>query len=111
MGLKLRQRIERRIARKIIQSALATGYAVSINDGEETTVKRSRKLAPCMRALFTTDEDRIYLHHDGNESAFSWIYLVYGNDGWDVINDYTTNIENLLKPVFAYADTQEKLYS
>lgn len=34
-----------------------------------------------------------------------WVRFVYGNDGWDVMSDYTTNLESVLAPINAYADT------
>lgn len=35
----------------------------------------------------------------------AWVRFVYGNDGWDVICDYTTNLETVLQPIIDYADT------
>jgi hypothetical protein len=34
----------------------------------------------------TTDEDYLHLHPPVGRK--SWVRLVYGNDGWDVICDY-----------------------
>ena len=35
--------------------------------------------------------------------------LIYGNDGWDVVNDYTTNLEPLLAGATAEADRLEAM--
>ena len=81
--------MERRIAFKIIDMALADGHEVSVNDGEEWTVIRSKDKAELRNSLFTTDEDQIVIrHNDGDEMG--WFHLVYGNDGYDVISDHTT---------------------
>jgi hypothetical protein len=32
------------------------------------------------------------------------VRFVYGNDGYDVINDYTVDLEDVLKSVNEYAD-------
>jgi hypothetical protein len=48
------------------------------------------------------DEAVIYL--TATNRTPSWIRLVFGNDGWDVINDYTINLEEDLKSTFQLAD-------
>lgn len=34
--------------------------------------------------------ERLYVFKPGEKKPFAWVYFVYGNDGWDVISDYTT---------------------
>jgi len=88
-----RQAIERTIARRVIMDALKAGYTLSVNDGEEVTVRESVDGKAVLAALMTTDEDYLILHKDGKAG---WVRFVYGNDGWDVINDYTVSIEPVL---------------
>jgi hypothetical protein len=106
MNVKLRQTIERQIARRIVRDALAAGYSVDVHDGEEITLKRSRSLKAIMGALMTTDDDRLLFNREG-ENPFGWVYLVYGNDGWDVVNDYSTNIESLMTGAQELSDKLE----
>ncbi len=47
-----------------------------------------------MRHVRRTDEDVLHFGYDGQPSL-GWVYLVYGNDGYDVVNDYTTNLDEL----------------
>lgn len=107
MSVAARQLIEKEIARRTIQSLLEKGYAISVHDGEETTVKRSLDKKVIIEAMFTTDEDILYVHANSDTKAFGWIMFVYGNDGHDVISDYTTNLEEVLAPVNAYANAIE----
>lgn len=86
-----RQAIERRIIERLVTDAIAAGFAVSVDDGGETTVKRSRDLAEIMAAVMTTDEDHLHIHRQDSRYAFGWVRLIYGNDGWDVIADHTDN--------------------
>ena len=89
MAVFRRIMMERRIAFKIIDMALADRHEVSVNDGEEWTVIRSKDKAELRNSLFTTDEDQIVIrHNDGDKMG--WFHLVYGNDGYDVIADHTT---------------------
>lgn len=99
-----RIKTEAKIARKTVEALLAAGYAVSVNDGEETTVDRSRNINEIMAAMFSTDEDYLYAHAD---SYIGMVYFVYGNDGYEVINDYSTSLEDVMAPINAYADALE----
>lgn len=92
-NVKLRQELERRIARAIIQDALKLGYNIDVNDGEETTLRASTDVKAILRAMFTTDEDWLILHRGEKRG---WVRFVYGNDGWDVVNDYAVNLEEIM---------------
>ena len=110
---KIRQKIERRIVLAIVRELLGAGFALSVYDGEETTVKESVDFNEIKAALFTTHEDWLYTNlipervkemkeqakQNGNDPGgiplkpHGWVRLVYGNDGWDVLSDYTVNLE------------------
>ena len=83
--------VEKLIAKQCIVDLLAAGCKITVFDGEETTLVDSTDAAAILSAMFTTDED--YLHTTG---PIGWVRFIYGNDGWDVINDYTTNLEPFL---------------
>ena len=89
----LRHRHERAIAERLVTDAIAQGYQVSVNDGEGWVVKRSTDSKAIMAALFSTDEDYIRIRKDGEETSVGTFTLVYGNDGWDVIADWSYSAE------------------
>ena len=89
----LRHRHERAIAERLVTDAIAQGYQVSVNDGEAWVVKRSTDSKAIMAALFSTDEDYIRIRKDGEETSVGTFTLVYGNDGWDVIADWSYSVE------------------
>lgn len=101
-AIKARQRIEQTIALVTAQALLDAGYSLGVNDGEETTIHHSRDLDKIQDALFTTDEDWLYVYEtwgDGNTHRKSpdwWVRFVYGNDGWDVISDYSIALETVI---------------
>lgn len=100
-----RQIIEKRIANKLFSVILSKGYLISIHDGEEYVLKGSDNLVKCLKAIMSTDEDIISVSNkEGKKLAF--IYLVYGNDGYDVISDYSANelCEDIMSEVNAYID-------
>jgi hypothetical protein len=106
----MRRRIERRIVRRIVTDALAAGYLISVHDGEEIALDRSTDARAIMASLFTTDEDTLLLARPGDPLG-GWVRLIYGNDGWDVVNDYTTNLDDLMVGANKAADKLEELYS
>ena len=114
-----RQRVERSIVRRVILDALRAGYTLSVFDGEEVTLTQSTSARAVLAAPFTTDEDWLLFSRPGDSalrlttSAFfrpsinareGWVRFVYGNAGYDVISDYTTNLEDVLKGANALTD-------
>lgn len=119
--VQVRQRIEQEIALTVVDELLKAGYLLGVNDGEETTVHYSRNRGDIENALFTTDEDWLLVYEDADQDdplnvvtgteddkADWWVRLVYGNDGWDVISDYSPALEGVIgegTPVEALVDS------
>lgn len=96
MTVETRQKIEKRIARAVIKNAIGAGYALAVDNGEETT-KPSTNASAVLKAMFATDEEHLIIYRTTNGfESIGWVFLVYGNDGWDVISDYTVNLENII---------------
>lgn len=79
--------IERSIARRLIRHILAQGFVVSVCDGEETTVSKSRDERGILAALATAEID-VVSAYDNAGSFVACFYLIWGNDE-DLISDYT----------------------
>lgn len=99
-----RQAIELQVVNALLTSALAHGYAVSVdNGGDEFEISDSTNREDILKVMFDTDDE--YLHFSLNGKRKGWVWLVYGEDGWDVICDYTTNLdEDVMKPVNELVD-------
>lgn len=110
-NIALRQRIERAIVGRAVRDLLKAGHSLSVNDGEAFPIIRSRNATAIMRALFSVDCERIYVHRMPDGRRIGWLFLVYGNDGPDVIADHTLSIEPLLAGAVACADTLEARHS
>ncbi len=72
----------------LIDAILAKGAKISVNDGEEWTVKGSTDKGEVIRALFTTDSD-IIRARDADNAVLGNFYLLYGNSGAEVIGYYS----------------------
>lgn len=107
--------IERTIVKRVITDFLAAGYALGVYDGEETVLKDSILPARIMGAMFSTDEDwlKVYLINGSPtepNKVCGWVRFTYGNDA-DVICDYTTNFEPIMKPVLDWTERAFRRHS
>jgi hypothetical protein len=101
-----RQAVERRIAKAFLTTVIAAGHSVIIdNGGDDDENIHAGTVRHAMKEMFATDEDRVYVI-DGSGKNLGGVYFVYGNDGWDVIADYHTKLEDLglLKDALALAE-------
>jgi hypothetical protein len=100
-----RLNIERDIVLRTVAHLLAAGYYLNIangGDGEELAAP-SRNVSDIVLALMETDDEFLTVYQNAaDQRRFGWVRFVYGNDGWDVISDYTVNLEEALAPVNAY---------
>jgi hypothetical protein len=85
----MQDNIERQIAERIVDRALAAGYTISVYDGGEWALKRSSNRADIVAAMYSTDSDTLRFRLPNGKPVGS-IMLVYGN-GADVVCDYTDN--------------------
>jgi hypothetical protein len=96
------EELERLIARQIVEDAIAAGYEIDVNDGEETTLQYSTNRDDVLAAMFSTDCDQLTLYTGAGSLAdlgivdkrrrVGSIFLIWGN-GHDVVSDYSDNLE------------------
>jgi hypothetical protein len=104
--------LERRIAGQIIDDAIAAGYEIDVNDGGETTLKKSTSKPDVLAAMFSTDSDILTLYTGPGSLAdigtvepsrrVGSILFIWGND-CDVITDHTDKPEIAAELERAYA--------
>lgn len=87
---------ERRVARKLVRAILERGGVISVNDGEEWTVKQSGHEPTILAALCTTGQDTLrWREHrpDGKHLPVAAFLLIWGNaeDGSELIADHADN--------------------
>ena len=67
---------EKKIASRLVRAALAKGYMISINGGEDSHVKRSSNAEQIIGA-HSTDQDQLVLYGSEGERVGS-ILLIWG---------------------------------
>ena len=102
MNPSIRMGIEQKIIGRAVADILNKGYRISLYDGGEFTVKRSTDLNLILNATQTTDRDMLKVYE--GDSLIGTIILIYGNDGHDVIADYSLSLEEVLKGASLLAD-------
>jgi hypothetical protein len=95
---------EQKIVKQVLKDAVKGGYQLVVDDGEEE-FPPTTNIKEAYDNLFGVDESRLILEKDGN--YVGWIFFVFGNDGWDVISDYTVNLEEFLTNANKLADKFE----
>ena len=100
---------EAAVARRLVKAMLARELSVSVNDGEEWTVKKSRTYRTIVDALCTTGLDYLRIYAPTGDYLGTFM-LVWGNadDGSELISDYSANdfCERLVR--IAYKDDYTK---
>jgi hypothetical protein len=99
--------LEKIVIKSAIAELLSHGFSLSVNDGGETTLVRSFDADAIFGAMMTTDEDNLHAHRPGVDGG-GWVRFIYGNDGWDVMNDYSTVLEPYLIKTNALIDEMQE---
>jgi len=106
-AVKARQTVEQKIARAIVEAGVAAGYFLAVDYNEDDfALAPTKDVEAIMEALGAVDEEWILFYRDPNSArADGMVFLVYGNDGWDVVNDYSVKLEAIMAPVNALAES------
>lgn len=102
-SVRLRRLVELTIVRKLTTDLIAAGYLITVDDGEDEPVRGSKDVDAIMDAAFAVDEAYLRVRKPGMPVR-SFVRLIFGNTGWDVISDYGTDLDEVLQPVNDYAD-------
>lgn len=117
MSVKARRKLEMDILERTVDLLLGAGYRLGVSlergfDHDDGMLLGSRDRAKIIEEAFAGDECHIFaqpadgpLVEDHQVVSDGWVYLVYGNDGWDTISDFTTNLEEVLAPVLDYSES------
>lgn len=105
MSKTLIRELEEKIVGQFVRDALEAGYLLSVSGEEgydiDDMLKGSDDEKKIMEEIFACDSCHIFVHKkdkpvivNGTVGSIGWVYVVLGNEGWDVISDYTTRLED-----------------
>lgn len=104
--------VERQIVERVVDNLLGAGFWLAVNDqGGDDDIRPEVPTAVrelIFKELMETDDDFLAVYSTpGEPLPMGWVRFVYANDGWEVINDYTTNLDTVLAPVMDWIDAQQ----
>lgn len=98
------EQMQTAIITKTVEDLINAGFYLAVFDSEEITTPITKNKEVIINALQTTDEDVLYCYSSPDTGRNGFVMFVYGNDGYDVICDYSTNLESALTAVNALSN-------
>lgn len=96
---KLRIALEQAIVTEVIKILLNEEFAITVYDEEACTlISRSTSIKAITEELFQSDENAIAVYTKSG-GFVGEVQFIYGNDGIDVVHDYSRSLENILDPL------------
>lgn len=112
--VKARRFVERAICLRLVKDILKAGYRIGVSlergyDCESGMLLGSTDKRKIIEELFAGDDCHLFVQpaegplvENGQVVSEGWVYLVFGNDGWDVVSDYC--LPARLQPLMAGAE-------
>ena len=107
VSTKARQALERRVVRAACEELIAQGCAISLSYGEgDYGVVKAVTADAVLNAMHACDEEWliVWQRNPDGYTRLGSVYLVYGNDGYDVIADLTVVVDEMLPNTNALID-------
>lgn len=99
---------EKAIVKAAIKDMLDAGCKLSVDDGDDDYfITNSTDAEAVLAEMFSMDTDKLYVTKpDGSNGT---LLFVYGNDGYDVLADYSIALEPFMTLTKAAQDKHEKI--
>lgn len=89
--------LDREITTKLVDRLLEDGYRVTCCLCEdEPSFRNSKARVGILKLLFDLEAADLHVHKDGETYG---IRLIFGEAGWDVVADYSTELADLVDPI------------
>jgi dihydroxyacetone kinase DhaKLM complex PTS-EIIA-like component DhaM len=101
--------MERQIIKALVTEAFKRGFTKIIidnggDDEEQITCTDTKEV---MASIQQTDEEVMFFVYPDFSSPPLSVYLVYGNDGYDVIADHSSSLNEIIDTIQPLIDTLE----
>ena len=90
--------------RQTYRALRAAGFTIGVQDGAHEEFPAPMSEEDAIGEVMSCDDGFFIVHNDGTTNQadrFGYVYFVFGNSPEEVINDYTTNLENVIEPMSA----------
>lgn len=89
--LKRRIKCEEEIIRALTLAAMNKGWTPTHVDHDDPVLVHT--VDEVVEAVTAVDDCRVFFARNAESEATAWMFFVQGNSGWDVLSDYTTNLD------------------
>lgn len=101
-----RIRMEKRIVKSLVNELSTNGLLMTVDHGDGDEFDLTGDVKQILPALLQCDEENLRVY--SKEGWFMGVFnLVYGNDGYDVICDYTMKLEQYIPETLALIEKLE----
>lgn len=108
--VRARMALERIVMLRVVRDLMANDYILSLDNEENSTFSTPEAFVKEIQ-----EYDDVYLlvqKREGNKlKRHGWVHFVMGNDGHDVVCDYTVNLEPIMKPINEWTDKLSPTWS
>lgn len=105
---------EKRLVAAMVEAGLKKGWGIGLHDGERISVMSSTHpeiVKEILSKMHSTDDEVLVLMRtEGNRSIREGIRLVWGNDPYEAVNDYSTGAEVIVNAVEPLRQQIEDVY-
>lgn len=103
--------MEREIIKALVGEAFKQGFTKIIidNGGYDDERIICTNLEEVMASIRQTDEEHMFFAHP-DVAKMPCVFLVYGNDGYDVIADHSTSLNEMIDTIQPLIDTLEEQF-
>lgn len=99
---KIERELERQIVAKVVMDLLSNGFVLHYYcEDQDENINVLNASDKSLAGLFDYDEQILYA---SRSDCTGWVRFIYGGDGWDVINDYSVNLDKYLAEANAFAE-------
>ena len=92
--------MERQVIKALVTEAFKRGFTKIIidnmGDNESDDLITCTNVEEVMASIRQTDEEHMFFVHP-DVAKMPCVFLVYGNDGYDVIADHSTSLDELIE--------------
>jgi hypothetical protein len=102
--------MERQVIKALVTEAFKQGFTKVIidnmGDNESDDFITCTNLEEVMASIRQTDEEHMFFAHP-DVAKMPCVFLVYGNDGYDVIADHSLSLNEMIETLDPLIDTLE----
>jgi hypothetical protein len=106
--MKIIESMERQVIKALVTEAFKRGFTKIIidnggDDEEQITCTDTKEV---MASIRQTDEEHMFFVHP-DVAKMPYVFLVYGNDGYDVIADHSLSLNEMIETLDPLIHTLE----